>query len=134
MGLIPFAREDFEDDGGAAVRDFLSLMKTDIREKSVVWVTTRREDRPVRKRDGSPYLDEDGEPLTVGVYHIQGVFSEEANAAAACRDPSYMVGALPLNYSLPHAAIEWQGAYFPLAEREPAGVPFWKQLSPASAV
>lgn len=133
MGLIPFALEDFTDDGGAAVREFLANMETDIREKSVVWVSTRREDRTLRKRDGSPYLNEDGQPLTVGVYHIQGVFTEEGHAVAACRDPSYMVGALALNYSLPHAAVEWVGAYFPLAPPASAPVPFWKSYEKAAA-
>jgi hypothetical protein len=134
VGLIPFALSDFTDDGGAAVREFLAEMETDIREKSVVWVATRREDRTLYKRDGvTAYLNEDGEPLTVGVYHIQGVFTEEGHAVAACRDASYMVGALPLNYSLPHAAVEWLGAYFPLAVK-PAAVPFWKVYEQAATV
>lgn len=103
-------------------------MLTNIQGKSVVWVATRREDRKLLRRDGSPYLDEDGAPLAVGVYHIQGIFTEEGHAVAACRDPSYMVGALPLNYSLPHESIEWTGAYFPLK----LPVPFWRELKPAA--
>lgn len=125
MGLIPFPLEDAEDDGGASLREFYA-MNTNLEGKSAIWVSTRREDRKIFRRDGSPYLDEDGEPLTVGVYHIQGVFTEEKLAVTACRDPSYMVGSLPLNLSLPHAPVEWSGAYFPL-RREPP------QLPPASA-
>jgi hypothetical protein len=125
VGFIPYTLEELEDDGGESLRKFLSLMETDIRDKSVVWVATRREDRKLCRRDGTPYLDEDGAPLTVGAYHIQGIFTEEGHAVAACRDPSYMVGALPLNYTLPHDAIEWVGAYFPLR----LNVPFWRTLA-----
>lgn len=133
MGVLPFAFEHLSD-GGAALREFFETMETDIREKSVVWVVTRREDRDFRRRDGSPYLDEDGEPLKVGVYHIQGLFSEEDNAVAACRDASYLVGALPINVSLPHDAVEWEGSYFPLRVEDfaPAPVPFWRALLPAA--
>lgn len=134
MGLIvTFSLEDFVDDGGASVRAFLEAMETDIRNLSVVWVATRREDKKILKRDGSPYLDEDGRPLAVGIYHIQGVFTEERHAVAACRDPDYLIGELTLNLSLPHEAVEWVGAYFPLRRRPllppaTAGVPFWRQL------
>lgn len=124
MGVLPFATEHLSD-GGAALREFFETMKTDIRLKAVVWIVTRREDREFRRRDGSPYLNEDGEPLKVGVYHIQGAFSEEIHAVAACRDPSYLVGSLPLNVSLPHNAVEWVGSYFPLRVEDTAPAPFW---------
>lgn len=131
MGVLPFASEHLSD-GGAALREFFETMDTDIRKKSVVWVVTRREDRDFRRRDGSPYLDEDGKPLKVGIYHIQGLFSEETHAVAACRDVSYLIGALPLNVSLPHDAVEWEGSYFPLRLAPP--VPFWRELAPVGQV
>jgi hypothetical protein len=128
VGVLPFAFEHLSD-GGATLRGFFESMKTDIREKTVVWIVTRREDKTIRKRDGSPYLDEDGEPLTLGVYHIQGVFSEEVHAVAACRDASYLVGSLAINLALPHAAVEWVGSYFPLRlTPTPTPVPFWREL------
>lgn len=113
MGLTPSLDTILPDATGEEGRKFYA-MRTDIREKAVVWITTRRADVPFLKRDGSPYLDEDGEPLTVGIYHIQGVFTEENLSVAACRDATYLVGPLPLNLALPHDPVPWPGAYFPL--------------------
>lgn len=53
-------------------------------------------------------------------WHIIGVFESEAKAKASCRDKDYFIGQLPFNTQLPHLAVGWPGAYFPLAEESPS--------------
>ena len=50
------------------------------------------------------------------VWEIQGVFSNEALAVAACRTPLYFVGPLTLNESLPDETVVWEGCYYPSEE------------------
>lgn len=131
MGLTPQLEEDAEACYKRASREVCDML-TNIQGKSLVWVVTRREDRELKRpSDGRPYTGEDGQPLRVGVYHIQGIFSDETKAVAACRDETYLVGPLPLNLSLPHDPVIWFGAYFPLGTAEPGDDstrPFWHAL------
>jgi hypothetical protein len=49
-------------------------------------------------------------------WDIQGVFSSEEKAVAACRHANYFVGPMPLDADLPDALQpEWPGAYYPHA-------------------
>jgi hypothetical protein len=47
------------------------------------------------------------------VWEIQGAFSTEALAVAACRNEAYWVGPLTLDESLPEELIPWPGCYYP---------------------
>jgi hypothetical protein len=42
-----------------------------------------------------------------------GVFDEESLALANCRDEWYFIGPARLNEALPHATVNWDGAYYP---------------------
>lgn len=54
----------------------------------------------------------DGEP-----WDIQGVFSTEEKAVAACRTPDYFVGPLTLDAELPHEVVpDWPGSYYPMED------------------
>lgn len=51
-----------------------------------------------------------------GIWHIQGIFTDEELAKQNCLDENYFIGPLPINVALPHERIEWPGCYFPLRE------------------
>jgi hypothetical protein len=46
-------------------------------------------------------------------WEIQGVFTEQAAAEAACKNPFYFIGPIRLNEELPAPTWKWPGAYFP---------------------
>lgn len=66
-----------------------------------VWVVVRR----------SPEINPD---IQAYEWHLQGVAEDEQIAVQMCLDEHYMIGPVPLNFSLPHNKIEWIGSYFPL--------------------
>ena len=49
---------------------------------------------------------------------VMGVFFQEADAVAACRDETYFVGPVEMDVQLPHEAEKWPGAYYPLEEED----------------
>lgn len=52
-----------------------------------------------------------------GNWDIQGVFSSEAKAVAACRTDAYFVGPLTLDAELPHELQrDWPGSYYPTSQ------------------
>lgn len=48
-------------------------------------------------------------------WELQGVFTTQEAATAACRDATYFVGPVAVDQPLPHDRVEWTGAYYPLA-------------------
>jgi hypothetical protein len=63
------------------------------------------------------YLDEHTADHDGIAWELQGVFTTEALAIAACRDNQYFIGPMTLNESLPHNKAEWIGCYYPLATK-----------------
>lgn len=49
-------------------------------------------------------------------WDIQGVFSSEALAVAACRSAEYFIGPLALDVALPDESSPWPRAYWPLSK------------------
>ena len=48
------------------------------------------------------------------IWDINGVFDSEEKAIEACDNrPSYFIGPLTLNQSLPDETTEWPGLYYP---------------------
>lgn len=84
---------------------------TDVRNMTDIWVVIRR--------SGPEEIDShDG----LARYMIQGLATTESIAVAMCRDETYYIGPMPVNYALPHERCEWPGLYCPLmkVEDEPA--------------
>lgn len=52
------------------------------------------------------------------MWNVQGVFTSEELAIAACRDEYYFIGPVVVDESLPDEPVEWPGAYYPLARDE----------------
>lgn len=48
-------------------------------------------------------------------WDLQGVFTEEASAVAACRDETYWTARVPFNTAFPHETIVFPESRFPLA-------------------
>lgn len=48
-------------------------------------------------------------------WELQGVFSDQAKAEAACITATCFVGPVQLDVQFPEATVTWQGAYFPAA-------------------
>lgn len=49
------------------------------------------------------------------VWDLQGVFTDQPDAVAACRDATYFVGPVKLNEILPHETTDWPGCFYPKA-------------------
>lgn len=79
------------------------MPRTDIRSATEVWVVLRR-------ADPSEIHPVDG----LARYMIQGVATSEHVAVQMCRDESYYIGPVPVNFALPHERCEWPGLYCPL--------------------
>lgn len=53
--------------------------------------------------------------MTRESWDLQGVFSAESLAAAACVDATFVIGPVMLDEALPYETVDWPGAYFPKA-------------------
>ena len=62
-------------------------------------------------------LEIPGNPSVAATYMI-GVFLDEREAIAACRDATYMIGPVILGASFPDAPMPWPGAYYPPQKAE----------------
>jgi len=47
-------------------------------------------------------------------WEIQGVFSSEFSALAACKNSNYFIGPVILNKAFPEEGVKWEGCYYPI--------------------
>ena len=60
-----------------------------------------------------------GQYIVNGPWEIQGVFSDEGQAVAACVEDSFFVGPVPFNEALSIEKREWVGSYYPRLQKKP---------------
>lgn len=51
-------------------------------------------------------------------WELQGVFSSEEKAIAACLAPHYCIGPVDLDVPISMHRVNWEGSYYPLAETD----------------
>ena len=100
--------------------------KTHTREHDFQWMLIDSNNHPVEEtKKGKLVLRFRGKVWIVGrrlagenEWLFQGVFFDEEQAYSACRDETYFIGPAVPNVPVPHDEQEWEGAYFPLANKE----------------
>ena len=52
------------------------------------------------------------------VWELQGIFSSEEAAIAACRSSQHFVGPVEVDKRLPERTVDWRGLYYPRGQKE----------------
>ena len=60
-----------------------------------------------------------GQYVVDGQWELQGVFSDEVQAVAACVEDSFFVGPVPFNEALSIEKRAWDGSYYPRLQKKP---------------
>lgn len=53
-----------------------------------------------------------------GAWELQGVFTSEERAVAACLNWRYFVGPLKIDKEISDKTMQWDGAYYPIVRTE----------------